>query len=80
MHTRAHTNKLLNASAEPAEVFCRIRGLKNFAKFTGNTNVRVSFLIKLQTRSPYHTEISPLTWRAILQWLFLHEADRHILH
>ena len=34
------------------EVFCKKAVLRNFAKFTGNTCARVSFLIKLQASRP----------------------------
>ena len=33
---------------QPPEVFCRKNVPRNFAKFTGSTSARVSFLIKLQ--------------------------------
>ena len=36
----------VDKSSHP-EVFCKKGALRNFAKFTGNTCVRVSFLIKL---------------------------------
>ena len=47
------------------EVFCEKGVLKNFAKFTGNTCARVSFLIKLQAFStPFLTE--HLCWLLLL--------------
>ena len=42
------------------EVCCKKGAPKNFAKFTGNTCARVSFLIKLQA-PPMEIQIQPLT-------------------
>ena len=36
---------------QPPEVFCKISILKSFAKFTGNTCARVTFLIKFQAKA-----------------------------
>ena len=42
------TVQLVTEAVVEAEVFCKKDVLRNFAKFTGNTCGRASFLIKLQ--------------------------------
>ena len=42
------TNQCIKNGSGRLEVFCEKGVLRNFAKFTGNTCARVSFLIKLQ--------------------------------